>query len=66
MARVHSPLAQFNQANQIAKENGMFIVKRDGAFLLYRKIENAKPAYLGKCGTPAALFRKVHRCAYKH
>lgn len=65
MARVHSPKAQFDQAAQIARENGMFIVRRGDAYLLYRST-GVRPAYLGKCGTADALFRKVHRCAFKH
>jgi hypothetical protein len=63
--RRHSPLQQFHQACRIAKDNNMFIVDKDGLFLVYRKAPD-RNVYLGQCRSTEALFHKVSRCAAVH
>ncbi len=60
--RRHSPLQQFNQACQIAKDNNMFVVDKDGRYFVYRKLPD-RNVCLGQCSSTETLFRKVSRCA---
>lgn len=62
MARLHTPLQQFKQACQIARDHGMFVVDKGDQFFLYRKLPD-RNVCLGKCASADALFRKVSRCA---
>lgn len=62
MARLHTPLQQFKQACQIARDHGMFVVDKGDTFILYRKTP-IRPVCLGKVSSAEALFRKVSRCA---
>lgn len=65
MAKQHSGIQQYKQACQIARDYGMFVVDKGDHFFVYRKTPGGNVC-LGKAGSPAALFRKVHRCAYTH
>lgn len=62
MARLHTPLQQFKQACQIAKDHNMFVVDKGDRFIVYRKVPG-RNVCLGECGSAEALFRKVSRCA---
>lgn len=60
--RRHSPIQQFRQACQIAKDNNMFVVDKGGLYLVYRKLPD-RNVCLGQCSSAETLFRKVTRCA---
>ncbi len=62
MTRRHSPLQQFQQACQIARDHGMFVIDKGGRYLVYRKLPD-RNVCLGECRSPDTLFRKVSRCA---
>lgn len=59
--RQHTPKQQFREAQQLAADNGMFVVDKGDRFLLYRKAE--RPVYLGMRSSASALRALVSRCA---
>lgn len=62
MARQHNPLQQWKEAQHIARDYNMFIVEKDGQYLLYRKLAG-RPLYLGKRGSVAGIRTLVEKCA---
>ena len=60
--RRHSPQQQYQQAMQIAKDHNMFVVDKDGRYLVFRRLPD-RNVCLGQCSSPEMLFRKVSRCA---
>lgn len=70
MARNHTPLQQFREACQIAKEHGMFVAECKTAertdYVVYRKLPDGSSTRLGKRSSPAGLRRFVCRCADFH
>jgi hypothetical protein len=65
MVTRHSPVQQYRQALQIAKDNNMLVVEKDGRYIVYRKNPDnpARNFYLGACSSAGALFKKVSSCA---
>ncbi|MBI4997833.1 MAG: hypothetical protein HZC22_13265 [Rhodocyclales bacterium] len=62
MVTQHTPIMQYRQALQIAKDNNMFVVEKDGHYIVYRK-NPIRNIYLGACSSAGALFKKVSSCA---
>lgn len=65
MTRQHSPLQQFKEAQQLAKDHGMFVVDKGDRFLVYRRTP-VRNMFLGKRSTAAALRLFVAQCAGVH
>lgn len=64
VARQHTPRQQFKEAQQIARDHGLFVVEKAGKYLLYRKTP-VKPVYLGaRCSaeTLRSFVCKVVNC----
>lgn len=60
MTRRHTPIEQYRQAQQIARDHNLLISERPGGrYTCYRKA--ARPVYLGQAGGAAGLFRLVSR-----
>ena len=47
MARQHTPQQQLNEAQQIARDHGMFVVDMGGDYLLYRRTA-PRNTFIGK------------------
>jgi hypothetical protein len=62
MTRRHSGIAQYEQACRLARENGLFVVDKNGWYLIYRRMPD-RNVYIGKCSNTGNLFHKVIRCA---
>lgn len=65
MTRRHSPLQQLKEAKQIAKDHGLFVIERGGAYLLYRE-QQPRNVYVGSRATPEALRAFVCKVANFH
>lgn len=65
MTRQHSPLQQFKEAQQLAKDHGMFVVDKGDRFLLYRKLPG-RNVFLGKRNSAPAFRLFVAQCAGVH
>ncbi len=63
MTRRHSPRQQYEQACRIAKDNNMFVVAKNGRYLIFRKTPS-RNVCLGSCGSTETLFTKVSHCAF--
>ena len=61
MAREHNPLQQWKEARQIASDYNMFIVEKDGEYMLYRKAP--RTVYIGKRGSVEGIRTMVEKCA---
>ena len=74
MARRHSPLQQFREACQIARDHGMHVVEarirdRKGPrtdYILYRDLPDGRSTRLGKRTTVEGIRSYVIRCAGSH
>lgn len=62
MTRQHSAFQQFKEAQQLAKDHGMFVVDKGGRYLLYRKLPR-RNVYLGFRTTVESFRRFVADCA---
>ena len=62
MTRQHSPLQQFKEAQQFAKDHGMFVVDKGNRFLLSRKLPH-RNVYIGMRTSVEAFCRFVRECA---
>lgn len=60
MSARHSPVQQVRQAKQLAEDNGIYIVEKDGMYQVYRKSPTGS-IYLGRRCSPAGLFYMVNR-----
>lgn len=58
----HTPLQQYKEACQIAKDHNMFVVDKPGKYLVYRQMPD-RNILLGSCKTVETLRRKVSRYA---
>lgn len=65
MARRHTPLQQFKEAQEIAKTAGLFVLERGGKFQVYRK-NPQKNIYLGTRATAEGLRQYVAKLANFH
>lgn len=61
MTRQHSGQQQFKEAQQLAKDHGMFVVDKGDRFLLYRKMPH-RSVYLGMRSSVEAFRRFVASC----
>jgi len=61
----HSPLQQFKQAQQIARDHGLFIVEKAGEYQLYRRMA-MRNVFIGKRSTAAALHALVCKATNFH
>lgn len=62
MTRQHSGQQQFKEAQQLAKDHGMFVVDKGNRFLLYRKLPH-RNIYIGMRSSAEAFRRFVESCA---
>jgi len=62
MTRQHSPLQQFKEAQQLARDHGMFVVDKGSRYLLYRNLPH-RNVYLGMRSSVEAFRRFVAACA---
>lgn len=64
MTRRHTPIEQYRQAQQMARDNNLLISEKPGngeaLSALYRKTAS-KPVYLGKATGASGLYRLVSR-----
>ena len=65
MARQHTPQQQFKEAQQIARDHGMFVVDKGGDYLLYRRTQPAN-TYIGKRSSAAGIRALVCKAANFH
>lgn len=71
MARRHSPLQQFREACQIARDHGMHVVECKSRspkgprteYVVYRSLPDGRDTRLGKRSTVAGLRAYVTHCA---
>lgn len=61
----HSPLQQFKQAQQIARDHGLLVVEKAGEFLVYRQLAT-RNEFIAKRGTPAGLCILVRKLTNFH
>jgi len=61
----HSAAQQIKEAYQIARDHGMFVVQKDGVYIVYRKTTE-RPVRLGRRATPEGLRRFVADTAGFH
>jgi hypothetical protein len=60
--RRHSDAQQVKEAQQLARDHGMFVVDKGTRYLLYRKMPH-RNVFIGTRGSPAALLKFVSDCA---
>jgi hypothetical protein len=60
--RRHTPRQQLSEAKQIARDHGMFVLKKDGKLLLYREA-TPRNVYVGMRSEIGAFRSFVARCA---
>lgn len=65
MTRRHTPQQQFKEAQQIARDHGLFVVEKPGEFLLYRRTPGHN-TLVGKRSTVAGLRSLVGKAANHH
>lgn len=65
MTRRHTPLQQFKEAQQIARDHNMFVVDKGDNFLLYRRAAPTN-VYIGKRHSAAGIRALVCKAANLH
>ncbi|MBS1198133.1 MAG: hypothetical protein H6R18_1918 [Proteobacteria bacterium] len=61
----HTPLQQFKEAKQIARDHGMYVVEKSGVYMVFRKTP-AQNVFLGKRSSASGLRQFVAKCASFH
>lgn len=64
-ARTRTPEERLQEARRLALENGMLVIQKGAAFLLYRR-QIPRNTYIGTRSTPEALRALVRRAASHH
>lgn len=65
MARQHTPLQQFREAQQIARDHGLFVIEKSGKYLLYRN-DPKRHIYIGARSSVQGLRSFVCKVANFH
>lgn len=61
-SKTRDPLQLVLESRRLAADNNLLVIDKGGCFMVFRRARG-RNIYLGECGSPAALLRKVSRCA---
>ena len=62
-SRRRDPLQLVLESQRIARRSNLFFIDRRGRYTVFRRVPGNRTVCLGECASPAALLRKLSRCA---